>query len=129
MPNVLLLYCKGYWVTLGILIVFWFYPLSIFNADYFIPVSITIVLSLLLGIIFLLVYYGTFHPNRSEETKLDEVDGKPVQRDCRMKYFLMRQAYSLKRYVCLFFISLVSKEKVCVCVCCLFLPFLIWDQF
>lgn len=76
-------------VTLGILIVFWFYPLSIFNADYFIPVSITIVLSLLLGIIFLLVYYGTFHPNRSEETKLDEVDGKPVQRGCRMKYFLM----------------------------------------
>ncbi|XP_061294945.1 XK-related protein 9 isoform X2 [Bos indicus] len=76
-------------VTLGILIVFWFYPLSIFNADYFIPVSITIVLSLLLGIIFLLVYYGTLHPNRSEETKLDEVDGKPIQRDCRMKHFLM----------------------------------------
>ncbi|KAM9689730.1 XK-related protein 9 isoform 1-T1 [Dama dama] len=76
-------------VTLGILIVFWFDPLSIFNADYFIPVSITIVLSLLLGIIFLLVYYGTLHPNTSEETKLDEVDGKPAQRDCRMKYFLM----------------------------------------
>eukprot|EP00069_Balaena_mysticetus_P010860 bmy_06864T0 len=71
--------------TLGILIVFWFYPLSIFNSDYFIPVSITIALTLLLGIIFLIVYYGTLHPNRSEETKLDEVDGKPVQRDCRMK--------------------------------------------
>ena len=42
-----------------------------------------------LGIIFLLVYYGTLHPNRSEETKLDEVDGKPIQRDCRMKHFLM----------------------------------------
>ncbi|XP_004280631.1 XK-related protein 9 [Orcinus orca] len=75
--------------TLGILIVFWSYPLSIFNSDYFIPVSITIALTLLLGIIFLIVYYGTLHPNRSEETKLDEADGKPVQRDCRMKYFLM----------------------------------------
>ncbi|TKC49292.1 hypothetical protein EI555_013862, partial [Monodon monoceros] len=75
--------------TLGILIVFWSYPLSVFNSDYFIPVSITIALTLLFGIIFLIVYYGTLHPNRSEETKLDEVDGKPVQRDCRMKYFLM----------------------------------------
>uniref|UniRef100_A0A8C3WZC2 XK-related protein n=1 Tax=Catagonus wagneri TaxID=51154 RepID=A0A8C3WZC2_9CETA len=75
--------------TLGIVIVFWFCPLSVFNSDYFIPISIIIALTLILGIIFLLVYYGTLHPNRGKETKLDEIDGKPVQRDCRIKYFLM----------------------------------------
>uniref|UniRef100_A0A8C9PM47 XK-related protein n=1 Tax=Spermophilus dauricus TaxID=99837 RepID=A0A8C9PM47_SPEDA len=75
--------------TLGILVGFWVYPLSIFNSDYFVPISITLVLSLLLGIIFLIVYYGAFHPNRSEETKYDETDGRYVQRECRMKYFLM----------------------------------------
>ncbi|XP_011796321.1 PREDICTED: XK-related protein 9 isoform X1 [Colobus angolensis palliatus] len=75
--------------TLGILIVFWVCPLTIFNSDYFMPISITIVLTLLLGILFLIVYYGTFHPNRSEETKCDEIDGKPVIRECRMRYFLM----------------------------------------
>ncbi|XP_012518602.1 PREDICTED: XK-related protein 9 [Propithecus coquereli] len=75
--------------TLGILIVFWIFPLSIFSPEYFIPISITIVLTLLLGIIFLIVYYGTFHPTRSEETKYDEIDGKSVQRDCRVRYFLM----------------------------------------
>ncbi|XP_023373323.1 XK-related protein 9 isoform X2 [Otolemur garnettii] len=75
--------------TLGILSVFWVFPLSIFNADYFIPISITIVLTLLLGILFLIVYYGTFHPNRSKETKCDEIDGKSVKRDCRVRHFLM----------------------------------------
>nr|XP_001493017.3 XK-related protein 9 isoform X1 [Equus caballus] len=75
--------------TLGILIVFWVCPLSVFNSDYFVPLTVSIALTLLLGIIFLIVYYGTLHPNRSEETKPDEVDGKSVQRDCRMKYFLM----------------------------------------
>ncbi|KAM6171785.1 XK-related protein 9 [Erethizon dorsatum] len=75
--------------TLGILIVFWVYPLSIFHSDYFIAISITIVLSLLLGIIFLIVYYGIFHPNRGKETECDEIDGKSVQKDCRMRYFLM----------------------------------------
>ncbi|XP_029409849.1 XK-related protein 9 [Nannospalax galili] len=76
-------------VTLGILTVFWVYPLSIFNLDYFIPITATIMLSLLLGIVFLLVYYVVFHPNRNAEAKYDEVDGKLVQRDCRMRYFLM----------------------------------------
>ncbi|EHB08479.1 XK-related protein 9 [Heterocephalus glaber] len=75
--------------TLGLLIVFWVYPLFIFNSDYFIPISITIILSLILGIIFLTVYYGIFHPNRGKETEYDEIDGKPVQKDCRMRYFLM----------------------------------------
>ncbi|XP_004637596.1 XK-related protein 9 [Octodon degus] len=75
--------------TLGILIVFWVYPLSIFNLDYFIAISITIVLSLLLGIIFLIVYYRIFHPNRGKETECDEIDGKLLQKDCRMRYFLM----------------------------------------
>ncbi|XP_036854097.1 XK-related protein 9 isoform X2 [Manis javanica] len=76
--------------TVGILIVFWVCPLSVFSSDYFIPISITIALTLLLGIIFLIVYYGTLHPNRSKEIVPDEIDGKPVQSDCRMKYFLMQ---------------------------------------
>nr|XP_042126670.1 XK-related protein 9 isoform X1 [Peromyscus maniculatus bairdii]XP_042126671.1 XK-related protein 9 isoform X1 [Peromyscus maniculatus bairdii]XP_042126673.1 XK-related protein 9 isoform X1 [Peromyscus maniculatus bairdii]XP_042126674.1 XK-related protein 9 isoform X1 [Peromyscus maniculatus bairdii]XP_042126675.1 XK-related protein 9 isoform X1 [Peromyscus maniculatus bairdii]XP_042126676.1 XK-related protein 9 isoform X1 [Peromyscus maniculatus bairdii]XP_042126677.1 XK-related protein 9 len=75
--------------TLGILTVFWAFPLSIFNSDYFIPISATIVLALLLGIIFLTVYYGIFHPNRNAETQYDETDGNSAQRDCRMRYFLM----------------------------------------
>ncbi|XP_040851662.1 XK-related protein 9-like [Ochotona curzoniae] len=76
-------------ITLGILIVFWVYPLHVFSSEYFITISITIILSLLLGITFLIVYYGIFHPNRIEETKFDEVDGKSIQRGCRMRYFLM----------------------------------------
>ncbi|XP_077608616.1 XK-related protein 9 isoform X2 [Crocuta crocuta] len=76
-------------VTLGILIVFWVCSISIFNSDYFIPISIAIALALVLGIIFLTVYYGTLHPNRNEETKPDEIDGIAAERDCRMKYFLM----------------------------------------
>ncbi|XP_013373598.1 PREDICTED: XK-related protein 9 isoform X2 [Chinchilla lanigera] len=76
-------------VTLGILIVFWLCPLSIFNLYYLIAISITVVLSFLLGIIFLTVYYGIFHPNRGKETECDEIDGKSVQNDCRMRYFLM----------------------------------------
>ncbi|KAK7825054.1 hypothetical protein U0070_014811 [Myodes glareolus] len=75
--------------TLGILTVFWAYPLSIFNSDYFIPISATVVLALLLGIIFLTVYYGVFHPNRNIKTQPDEIDGKPAQRDCRIRHFLM----------------------------------------
>lgn len=75
--------------TLGILIVLWACPLSIFNSDYFIPISIIIALALILGIIFLVVYYGNLHPNKSKERKPDEIDGKPVQIECRMKYFLM----------------------------------------
>lgn len=75
--------------TSGILAVFWVCPLSVFNLDYFLPISITVVLTLLLGIIFLIVYYGTLHPNRRKETKPDEIDGKPVPIDCRMKYFIM----------------------------------------
>ncbi|XP_010607311.1 XK-related protein 9 isoform X2 [Fukomys damarensis] len=74
--------------TLGTLIVFWVYPFSIFNADYFLPISVTIILSLLFGIIFLTVYYGIFHPNRGKETECDEIDGKPVQKYCRMRYFI-----------------------------------------
>lgn len=75
--------------TLGILTVFWTYPLSIFNSDYFIPISAIVVLALLLGIVFLTVYYGVFHPNRIVEAQHDETDGKSPQRDCRMRYFLM----------------------------------------
>ncbi|XP_007945535.1 XK-related protein 9 [Orycteropus afer afer] len=75
--------------TLCILIVLWFFPPPIVNSDYLILISITTAVTLLLGIIFLIVYYGTFHPNRSEEKKPDEIDGKLVQKDCRMRYFLM----------------------------------------
>ncbi|KAF3822533.1 hypothetical protein GH733_007907 [Mirounga leonina] len=73
--------------TVGILVVFWISPVSIFNSDYFMSISITVALTLVLGIIFLIVYYGTFHPNRNEETKPDEIDGKAAQRDCRMNPF------------------------------------------
>ena len=75
--------------TVGILVVFWVSPVSIFNSDYFMSTSIPIALTLVLGIIFLIVYYGTSHPSRNEETKPDEIDGKTTKRDCRMKYFLM----------------------------------------
>ncbi|XP_021519138.1 XK-related protein 9 [Meriones unguiculatus] len=75
--------------TAGILAVFWTYPLSIFNLDYFIPITAAIVLTLFLGIIFLSVYYAVFHPNRNAETQHDETDGKAPQRDCRIRYFLM----------------------------------------
>ncbi|XP_012883889.1 PREDICTED: XK-related protein 9 [Dipodomys ordii] len=75
--------------TLGILFMFWTYPLSIFNSDYFIPTSVFIVLTLLFGIIFLITYYGNCHPNINEDTKGDEIDGKSVERYCRMRYFLM----------------------------------------
>ncbi|XP_023401550.1 XK-related protein 9 [Loxodonta africana] len=75
--------------TLSILIAFWVCPPSIFISDYLLIISITVVLTFLLGIIFLIVYYGIFHPNRSGEKKPDHTDGKPVQRDCRMRYFLM----------------------------------------
>ncbi|XP_004602632.2 XK-related protein 9 [Sorex araneus] len=76
-------------ITFGILIVFWFYPLSIFNTDFFVPITITIVLAYILGIIFLVVYYKAFHPKKREETVFDEVDGKPVQGNCRVEFCLM----------------------------------------
>ncbi|XP_004697579.1 XK-related protein 9 [Echinops telfairi] len=75
--------------TLWIFIMFWLCPSSIFNSDELIIVTITTALTLLLGIIFLIVYYGIFHPNRSEENQPDEVDGKLVKKHCRMRYFLM----------------------------------------
>ncbi|XP_075406953.1 XK-related protein 9 [Tenrec ecaudatus] len=75
--------------TLWIFIMFWLCPSSILNLDEFIIVTITTALALLLGIIFLIVYYGIFHPNRSEENQSDEVDGKVVKKHCRMRYFLM----------------------------------------
>ncbi|KAM9627073.1 XK-related protein 9 [Trichechus inunguis] len=75
--------------TLYILIAFWVCLPSVFISDYFIIITVIIAFTFLLGIIFLIVYYGIFHPNRSEEKKPDEIDGKPVQRDCRMSYFLM----------------------------------------
>ncbi|XP_006880599.1 PREDICTED: XK-related protein 9 [Elephantulus edwardii] len=75
--------------TLCILIVFWLYPPPIFNPDYFILASIIAILTLLLGLILLIVYYSTFHPKRNEKKKPDEVDGKSVLNDCRMRYFLM----------------------------------------
>ncbi|XP_004679866.1 PREDICTED: XK-related protein 9 [Condylura cristata] len=72
----------------GILIVFWFFPLSVFNLEYFIIITIIIVLSLFFGIVFLIVYYVALHPN-SEETKFDEVDGNLVEKDYKVKYPLM----------------------------------------
>ncbi|KAM6215429.1 XK-related protein 9 [Rhynchocyon petersi] len=75
--------------TLCVLIVFWVYPPPIFNPYYFIFTSITTILTLFIGMIFLVVYYVTYHPNRREENKPDEIDGNTVPKYCRMSYFLM----------------------------------------
>ncbi|XP_006860089.1 PREDICTED: XK-related protein 9 [Chrysochloris asiatica] len=75
--------------TLWILIMFWVCPPIDLNSEYFVIISITTALILFLGIIFLIVYYGNLHPSKSEEKIPDEIDGKPVQKDCRMRHFLM----------------------------------------
>uniref|UniRef100_A0A4X2M0H1 XK-related protein n=1 Tax=Vombatus ursinus TaxID=29139 RepID=A0A4X2M0H1_VOMUR len=81
-------------VTLGILAVFWFCTPPDEHQDFFRAVTLIIVGALLLGILFLIVYYTSFHPNRSEEKKIfDELDGRTPPRACRIRHFLM-QLYS-----------------------------------
>ncbi|XP_049684691.1 XK-related protein 9 isoform X1 [Accipiter gentilis] len=70
-------------VTLGILFVYMFWKPSIIKEIHFTIVSILTILSLVLGIIFLVVYYRHFHPTaycRSQACS-DEVDGEAGQKD------------------------------------------------
>ncbi|XP_044513905.1 XK-related protein 9 isoform X2 [Gracilinanus agilis] len=77
-------------VTLGILVVFWSCTPPDEYQEFFIYITIIIVAAFLLGILFLIVYYTSFHPNRSEEKKIfDEVDARIPPRACRIRHFLM----------------------------------------
>ncbi|XP_050174959.1 XK-related protein 9 [Myiozetetes cayanensis] len=70
-------------VTLSILLVHMFWKYSIIKEIHFKIVSILTVLLLVLGIIFLVVYYRHFHPTTyyRPQTCLDEVDGVAGQKD------------------------------------------------
>ncbi|NXK33897.1 XKR9 protein, partial [Piprites chloris] len=82
-------------VTLGILFVYMFWKHSIIEEIHFNIVSIFTVLLLVLGIIFLVVYYRLFHPTTyyRPQARLDEVDGVAGQKDRvrtgRFQNFLM----------------------------------------
>ncbi|NWU55211.1 XKR9 protein, partial [Dromas ardeola] len=69
-------------VTLGILFVYMFWKPSIIKDIHFTVVSILTILSLVLGIIFLIVYYRHFHPTAycRPQACSDEVDGEVGQR-------------------------------------------------
>ncbi|NWR72099.1 XKR9 protein, partial [Centropus unirufus] len=70
-------------VTLGILFVYLFWKPSIIKEIYFTTVSILTSLSLVLGIIFLVVYYRHFHPTASCRLQAcsDEADGEAGQQE------------------------------------------------
>ncbi|NXY41977.1 XKR9 protein, partial [Ceuthmochares aereus] len=65
-------------VTLGILFAYMFWKPSVIKEIHFTVVSILIVLSLVLGIIFLVVYYRHFHPTTycRPQAYSDEADGE-----------------------------------------------------
>uniref|UniRef100_A0A672U5Q6 XK-related protein n=1 Tax=Strigops habroptila TaxID=2489341 RepID=A0A672U5Q6_STRHB len=83
-------------VTLGILFVYIFWKPSVIKEISFTIVSILTILSLALGIIFLVVYYRCFHPIAycRPHACSDEVDGKAGQKDrvkiCRFQNFIMQ---------------------------------------
>ncbi|XP_068955624.1 XK-related protein 9 [Petaurus breviceps papuanus] len=78
-------------VTLGILVVFWFCTPPTERQDFFRAVTIIVAVALALGILFLIVYYTSFHPNKTEEKKtFDELDGRTPPRACRIRHFLMQ---------------------------------------
>ncbi|KFZ55064.1 XK-related protein 9 [Antrostomus carolinensis] len=83
-------------VTLGILFVYMFWKPSIIMEIHFTIVSILTILSLVLGIIFLVVYYRFFHPTAycRPQAHSDEVDGAAGQKDRvesgRFQNFLMQ---------------------------------------
>ncbi|NXQ26524.1 XKR9 protein, partial [Alaudala cheleensis] len=83
-------------VTLGILFVYMFWKPSIIKETCFTIVSIFTILSLVLGIIFLVVYYSHFHPTTycRPQTCSDEVDSVAGQTERvktgRFQNFLMQ---------------------------------------
>ncbi|NWI90154.1 XKR9 protein, partial [Pitta sordida] len=83
-------------VTLGILFVYMFWKPFIIEEMYFIIASILTIFGLVLGIIFLVVYYKHFHPTLYCKTQAysDEVDGMAGQKDRvktdRFQNFLMQ---------------------------------------
>ncbi|PKU28246.1 xk-related protein 9 [Limosa lapponica baueri] len=81
-------------VTLGVLFVYMFWKPSVIEDIHFTVVSILTILSLVLGIIFLIVYYRHFHPASycRPQTCSDEVDGEAGQRVeiGRFQNFLMQ---------------------------------------
>ncbi|NWY58629.1 XKR9 protein, partial [Chionis minor] len=83
-------------VTLGILFVYMFWKPSIIKDIHFTIASILTVLGLVLGIIFLVVYYRHFHPTAYRRPQLcaDEVDGDAGQKDVvetgRFQNFIMQ---------------------------------------
>ncbi|NWV33418.1 XKR9 protein, partial [Grantiella picta] len=83
-------------VTLGILFVYMFWKPSIIKEICFRIVSILTILSLVLGIIFLVVYYIHFHPTTycRPQACSDEADGEAGQKDIvktgRFQNFLMQ---------------------------------------
>ncbi|NXG15904.1 XKR9 protein, partial [Grallaria varia] len=82
-------------VILGILFVYMFWKPAIIKEIYFTVVSIFTISSLVLGIIFLVVYYRHFHPTTyfRSQTYSDEVDGMAGEKDRvktgRFQNFLM----------------------------------------
>ncbi|XP_074062917.1 XK-related protein 9 isoform X2 [Macrotis lagotis] len=77
--------------TVGSLVVFWFCTSPNENQNFFRVITIIIIVTLLLGILFLIVYYTSFHPSKSEEKKIfDEIDGTTPPRACRIRHFLMQ---------------------------------------
>ncbi|XP_035175661.1 XK-related protein 9 isoform X2 [Oxyura jamaicensis] len=65
-------------VTVGILLVYWFWKPSVVKEIHFTIVGFLTILSLVLGIIFLVVYYKLFHPSVycKQQTRFDEVDAE-----------------------------------------------------
>lgn len=63
-------------VTVGILLVYWFWKPSVVKEIHFTIVGILTILCLVLGIVFLVVYYRFFHPTCycKQRTCFDEVD-------------------------------------------------------
>ncbi|XP_050748666.1 XK-related protein 9 [Gymnogyps californianus] len=83
-------------VTLGILFVYMFWKRSIIKQIHFTIVSILTILSLVLGVIFLVVYYRHFHPTAycRPQACSDEADGEAGQKDIvkigRFQNFIMQ---------------------------------------
>ncbi|NXA94139.1 XKR9 protein, partial [Melanocharis versteri] len=83
-------------VTLGILFLYMFWKPSIIKELHLTIVSVLTILSLVLGIIFLVVYYRCFHPTTycRPQACSDELDGVAGQKDGvktgRFQHFLMQ---------------------------------------